>query len=478
MVAGVMPVAIRTARRRSAVLALVAASLAVSCSSAPDEGADATGGTDASAERPTSELPAPNQATSSIAVPPTPATSAATATSSSTVAPEPTVSARSTDPITDADEPQEVPAGSDLYTVPDPIPDGAHGTLLRYQEVTPSVHAKSRTWRMMYLSESLAGDPIVVTGLAVVPQTPAPPGGRNIVTLTHGTTGSADRCAPSMAPGSAGELLLLGPSVVSGSIIAATDYEGMGTPGAHPYLVGVSEGRSGLDAALAARHLPDAEAGSQLGVMGYSQGGHAAMWTAQLAAEWAPELDLVGTFAGAPPTEISTIVGVALPGGSSSFIYLLVAGYAEAYGDDADPATFFTSAGLRDLDLADELCVGELFGALTDVTADAYLPGAGSEPPWTELASENDAGTTAVDAPLLIIHSAVDDTVPAVLSEIAFDRLCRLGQVVERRVPPEGTHAGAAPPAYAEAQSWMQARFGGAGPDAISNCPDGAGFVS
>ena len=56
--------------------------------------------------------------------------------------------------------------------------------------------------------------------------------------------------------------------MAAGSIVAATDYEGMGTPGPHPYLVGISEGRSGLDAALAARQIPGAEAGDRLGVMG------------------------------------------------------------------------------------------------------------------------------------------------------------------------------------------------------------------
>lgn len=447
-----MPVSSRTSRRRPFILSLVAASLAAaSCSSTRHESIDAN--------------PSPSEAD----VAPTNAGQSTTPASSSTT------SVASSDRPAEVEYPEEVPADGDLYAVPDPLPDGAHGTLLRYQRVTPSVHADSTTWRMMYLSESVAGEPIVVTGIAVVPDAPAPPEGRDIVTLTHGTTGSADACAPSMAPGGFGELLLLGPSVAAGSIVAATDYEGMGTPGPHPYLVGVSEGRSGLDAALAARQLPDAHAGEQLAAVGYSQGGHGAMWTAQLADEWAPELELVGTFAGAPPTEISTVVGATLTGGTSAFIYLLIAGFAEAYGEQADPATFFSPDGLRDLELADELCVGDLFGELGDVTADAYLPGAGSTSPWLELARLNDAGTVAVDAPLLIIHSAVDETVPAAFSEIAVDRLCRLGQVVERRVPPEGSHVGAAPPAYLEAQVWLQDRFDGTGPDAISTCPDGTG---
>ncbi|MEJ7721945.1 MAG: lipase family protein [Ilumatobacteraceae bacterium] len=339
---------------------------------------------------------------------------------------------------------EEIPADGDLYAVPSPIPDVPHGTLLRYQLVEPSVHAGATTYRMMYASESHAGEPIVVTGVAVIPDAEPPADGRDTITLVHGTTGSADVCAPSKNLAGAGELALLGPSVAAGTIIAATDYEGMGTPGVHPYLMGESEGRSGLDAALAARQLPGAQAGTQLGVMGYSQGGHSAMWTAELAETWAPELDLVGTFAGAPPTEIGLIAGARITGAAGSFVLLLVNGYEQAYGDEIDPAEYLSVEGLSLLPLADEQCVGDLSAtAAAEFTSADYAPDAGASGPWQELTAANDAGTVAVGAPLLIVHSSTDDVVPAVLSDTATTRLCGLGQVVERRAP---TSAATAPP--------------------------------
>ncbi len=366
---------------------------------------------------------------------------------------------------------EEIPTDGDLYAVPSPIPDVAHGTLLRYQLVEPSVHAGATTYRMMYTSESHAGEPIVVTGAAVIPDAEPPADGRNTITLVHGTTGSADACAPSKNLAGAGELALLGPSVAAGTIIAATDYEGMGTPGVHPYLMGESEGRSGLDAALAARQLPGAQAGAQLGVMGYSQGGHSAMWTAELAETWAPELDLVGTFAGAPPTEIGLIAGARITGAAGSFVLLLVNGYEQAYGDEIDPAEYLSVEGLSLLPLADEQCVGELSATATaEFTSEDYAPDAGAGGPWQKLTAANDAGTVAVDAPLLIVHSSTDDVVPAVLSDTATKRLCGLGQVVERRAPDLGGHGAAAVPAYEQAQEWMQARFDGSDPAPISTC--------
>ena len=167
--------------------------------------------------------------------------------------------------------------------------------------VGPRAAGGPAAWRMMYLSESIQGEPIAVTGTAVVPSIAAPDGGRPILSVAHGTTGIADQCAPSHDPSS--DVAAHIRYVNAGYLVAFSDYEGLGTPGRHPYLVGESEGRSVLDAATAAGQLPGADAGDQLAIWGHSQGGHAALWAAQLADRWAPEFELVGTSPlASPPT--------------------------------------------------------------------------------------------------------------------------------------------------------------------------------
>jgi hypothetical protein len=69
-------------------------------------------------------------------------------------------------------------AGGDFYQMPDPLTEGDHGTLIRYQPVDGLDVARASAWRIMYLSEDLGGTPIAVTGTALVPSTPAPGGGR------------------------------------------------------------------------------------------------------------------------------------------------------------------------------------------------------------------------------------------------------------------------------------------------------------
>lgn len=355
----------------------------------------------------------------------------------------------------------------DFYDPPDPLPDGEPGSLLRYQPMDGAGLDGSSVWRVMYLSESLQGEPIAVTGVVAVPSAPAPPEGRKLVTMAHGTTGIADECAPSLDPESAG-LGLTGQFVQAGYVVAASDFEGLGTPGRHPYLVGESEGRGVLDAAKAALHVPEASVGDQYAILGYSQGGHAALWANELADTWGPDLDLVGSVAGAPATELPTIYAVGPSIGA--FFVSIVAGYEAAY-PEADPALVLTDAGLTALDAVDQGCIRDVFAAVT-AQGDAPLVRAdhGSAEPWVTLMEENNPGQVAVDSPVLILHSLADDVVPATLSERLFERMCGVGQTVERRTYDLGQgHVGAAPQAFADGLAWIEGLMAGAEP--TSTCP-------
>jgi hypothetical protein len=360
-------------------------------------------------------------------------------------------------------------ASGDFYAPPDPLPDDDHGTLMRYKPLADQVVEGSTAYRVMYLSESLEGEPIAVTGTVLVPDGEAPAEGWKLLTVAHGTSGNADECAPSKNPKES-EAVLLGGAMQAGYVVAITDYEGLGTPGRHPYLVGPSEGRSVLDAALAARQLPDTDVGDRYGIVGYSQGGHGAAWAHDISDDWAPDLELVGTVAGAPPSEMSVIFN-ALAGNpiSADFFFMIVAGYAQAY-PEADPALVLTSAGIEALDGVDHGCF-DVSDAIGETPwSDLVKPGAGSVEPWPTLLKENDPGQVATDSPMLIVHSSADTTVPAGLSEAMFNRLCGLGQTVERRVYDEGqNHVQTAISKAPEMFAWIEARM--AGEPAMSTCP-------
>ena len=102
--------------------------------------------------------------------------------------------------------------------------------------------------------------------MVVAPTGPAPQGGRTVVTWAHGGGGLADSCAPSKQPdiasGASGARIGYPRSLIpmlqtfldAGYVVAATDYEGLGTPGLHP----VTRGRERGTRACSTRPAPHA----------------------------------------------------------------------------------------------------------------------------------------------------------------------------------------------------------------------------
>ena len=98
--------------------------------------------------------------------------------------------------------------------------------------------------------------------------------------------------------------------VARGYAVVVTDYEGLGTPGDHPYMNRLSQGHALLDAARAAKQLPGTSLtpNGPVALWGYSQGGGASASALELAPSYAPELDLVGAYVGAPPADLTTLL--------------------------------------------------------------------------------------------------------------------------------------------------------------------------
>ncbi|MEP6953416.1 MAG: alpha/beta fold hydrolase [Solirubrobacteraceae bacterium] len=205
------------------------------------------------------------------------------------------------------------PSGTAFYAPPSPVPGKKHGDIIRAHRITgqPAVEGAARTDLVLYRSTGVTGKPVAVSGTVSIPTGKAPKSGWPVISYAHGTTGVADQCAPSRD--AAGTSVhgynsyiypLLTRWLKARYAVVRTDYEGLGPPGAHPYLVGKSEGRSTLDIVRAARQL-DPRIGSRLILAGHSQGGHAALWAASLAKGYTPDLRLKGTIAFAPASHIA-----------------------------------------------------------------------------------------------------------------------------------------------------------------------------
>ena len=110
-----------------------------------------------------------------------------------------------------------------FYTVPDPLPAGQPGDVIKTEDQNvPGLHGTVR--RVMYHSRSVMGTDIAVTGLILVPSGSPPAGGFPVVTWAHGTTGIADMCAPSLGASDVADFLprSIGFTTASGRNMAQT----------------------------------------------------------------------------------------------------------------------------------------------------------------------------------------------------------------------------------------------------------------
>jgi len=199
------------------------------------------------------------------------------------------------------------------YHVPDPLPPGPPGRLLAASDLGPDPEiAGAERWELLYHSTDVDGQDIAVSGALFVPPGPPPPGGWPVVSWGHGTTGMADRCAPSETANQyydeyAQEVASF---VRAGYAVAATDYPGLGTPGLHSYLIGVDEGNSMVDV-VTASHTVDPGLSPDWFAVGHSQGGQAVLFATRAAGR-APSLHLLASVAVAPASGLSVILPAVL----------------------------------------------------------------------------------------------------------------------------------------------------------------------
>jgi pimeloyl-ACP methyl ester carboxylesterase len=329
------------------------------------------------------------------------------------------------------------PAGDAFYTPPTPLPGGGHGA---------PIWARGGAGRrlLLYRSTGVTGKAVAVSATLSVPKGRPPKGGWPVISWAHGTTGIADKCAPSRARASLSPLLRRW--VKAGFAVVQTDYEGLGTPGEHPYLIGASEGRSVLDAVRAARRL-DKRLSRRFVIAGHSQGGHAALWAASLAPKFTPELKLRGTVAFAPASHIAEqealLPNLKEPSGLSGLVALILRGI-----DIARPELGL-SAGLtpRAAALYPQTltrCVGELaaadsFGALAP--ADVIRTDIDTRPAVAALA-QNDPEDLRIRTPVRIEQGTADTTVFKAFTDPLVDDYRKRGNPVTYRTY-EGVDHGA-----------------------------------
>lgn len=349
----------------------------------------------------------------------------------------------------------------------------AVGSLTSAQPI-PGAPDHAAAYRILYRSTGLHGEPISVSGMVIVPAGPAPAHGRPIVAWAHPTSGVADICAPSEAQDFFRTVQGLRLMLERGYIVTATDYQGLGTPGVHPYLVGISEGRSVLDSVRAARQVPNADAGSRFAIWGHSQGGHAALFAGLLAGSYAPELKLVGVAAAAPATDLRTLMSDDLgTSGGNNITAMTLWSWARVY--HAPITSAVKPEALPVIDTLAGECIERWFDVFRRLKPTRALDKGflladdlASLEPWRHLLAINSPGPLPRSIPVFLAQGTTDKVVRPDVTLAYAKRLCRHGNKVVFDPLPNVGHLFAAHDSSKAAIGWIADCF--AGKSAPTDC--------
>ncbi|QHH94618.1 alpha/beta hydrolase [Acinetobacter gyllenbergii] len=158
---------------------------------------------------------------------------------------------------------------------------------------------------MTYNMVNVQGRTAKATALVMFPKAAQPVDGYRVVVWEHGTVGVADSCAPSNNAIGARFRILAESLLAAGYVVVAPDYEGLGTPGIHPYLNLGSEAKSAIAAVKAAKDHYGAKLNGEWMSAGQSQGGQASLGTAEYANA---DATYKGAVAGAPASSLGKII--------------------------------------------------------------------------------------------------------------------------------------------------------------------------
>ena len=304
------------------------------------------------------------------------------------------------------------------------------GTLVRADPVVETPGGM-QAWRVRYWTSSDRGVPIEVTGMVIAPREATPPRPRPVIAWTHGSWGVAGKCSPSLSPNFFPATPGLTEAIGRGYTVVAPDYPGLGSAMPHPFLVGSSTAHSVLDAVRAARSIPGASSGSDFAVWGESQGGHAALWTGQLARRYAPDLHLVGVAAAAPPTDLTANLRAGQdPSVRALFTAFTAYSWSHHFGAPLSTLGNRSTQGVITR-LAQNNCIeldkkpklGTMLGVLV-LRRDLKNVDLGLIQPWARIARQNSPSPLNYDVPFLIAQNPKDALVSEAVTKTWVRKLC------------------------------------------------------
>ena len=364
---------------------------------------------------------------------------------------------------------------SPFYRWTDALPEKP-GLMLRQEGLPdqPEIVAAATARRILYTSTDARwrSGIISVSGTLYLPKRAAPQGGWPLVAWAHGTLGASDRCAPSWSRHRPRDGEYINNWLEQGFAVVATDYQGLGGPGPHPYLNWGAEGRSVLDAARAALGHSNGQIANTIIITGQSQGSGASLGATRLAPSYAPDLNIkasiaTGIISAFPPADKK-------PSSEQSFarsvppqlsILMMIGG---DLGDDAiKPDDLVTEVGKPLLQAARDGCNAELAQVVR--SNGLTLANSLKDPEIADrLSAVIDMSPVRMPVPVFLATGLADKSIYPQRQYAAVAALCAAGSHVVWKAYAGVSHNGTVHAAYPDELAFVQAAL--AGNPMQSNC--------
>jgi alpha-beta hydrolase superfamily lysophospholipase len=205
----------------------------------------------------------------------------------------------------------QLPSDDPFYEPPTGYQHADPGTVLRSRDVELAfmglIPQRVRATQLLYRTADMHGKPDAAATTVIVPAERVPAAVTPVISYQCAIDAVTSRCFPSYAlrrhahaTGAVAqfEFLLVAACLAEGWAVSVPDHEGrLGMWGA-PYEPGYHV-LDGVRAALSSKRL-GLSSDAPIGLWGYSGGGLASAWAAEMSGSYAPELNVVGAVLGSP----------------------------------------------------------------------------------------------------------------------------------------------------------------------------------
>lgn len=325
------------------------------------------------------------------------------------------------------DQTPMLPSHDPFYRPPTGFQSVREGTVLRWRRVDLALFGKIRqrvdAWQLLYRTNNMDLRPEAAVTTVVLPARTHAQAPHPLLAYQCAIDAVADRCFPSYALRHRSRALgavpqfewpLIASAVAQGWVVSISDHEGQDGRFVAPR----EPGYRVLDGARAA--LSFAPLGlnrsSPVGIWGYSGGGMASSWAAEMAPTYAPELGVVGAVLGAPvsdPGELS----LRLNGTKYSGLTAIgIASLRRCYtGLDSRITAHINTAGQRILNAAGQLdtvragarFANQNFDKHCDIPLEEFM----TQPEIVEVFNDVRLGQHVPACPTLVLHPQHDQII-------------------------------------------------------------------